>query len=188
MMHRVHMSIAAVATAGCLLLAGCNAGVSPLQTAAAGSGAAKGSAAWSQRVSNISGDYIGTMHDAQGGTGAAKATLAQHTATAGGAIRDKESSQTIVADMSVTITPQNSTSGAMVIDFPPVNTGQTCTFRMSGTYDPTSDVLRGSYVAVTGCAGDTGTFKLTQQCHDTDVTGDTDATGDLVRPFNNPHC
>jgi len=179
---RVRMRTAAAATVGCLLLTACNASVAPLQTGAAGADSRKAASAWSQQVSNISGDYIGTMHDAQGGSGSAKATLAQHGTNAGGAVRDKESGQTIIADMSMTITPQNSTSGAMVIDFPPANTGQVCTFRTSGMYDPTSNVLSGSYVAVTGCAGDSGTFKLTQQCHDTDVTGD------LMRPFNNPHC
>jgi hypothetical protein len=182
MTYRVHLNAAAVAAASCLLFAGCNASVAPSTTGPAGGLAAGESAAMSQQVSNISGDYVGTVHDAQGGTGTAKATLAQHKANAGGAANVKQAHHSIVVDISLTITSANSTSGALVIDFPPAKTGPACTFSTTGSYDRTTNVLSGSYTAVTGCTGDTGTYKLTQQCHDTVITGGVD------RWMNNPHC
>jgi hypothetical protein len=142
----------------------------------------RSSATEPQRLANISGDYAGTVQDAQGGSGNAKATLAQHGANAGGAVKDHVSNEIIPVDVSLTITAQNSTSGAFVIDFPPAGTGPVCTFSTTGTYDPTTNVLSGSYAAVAGCTGDTGTYTLTQQCHDTVVSAG------LPRRENNPHC
>ncbi|HEY5095163.1 MAG TPA: hypothetical protein VII69_08625, partial [Candidatus Eremiobacteraceae bacterium] len=131
---------------------------------------------------NISGDYLGTFQDAQGGTGNAKGTLAQHGGNAGGGIKDKETNKTITVDISLTVDSSNSTSGAMVVDYPPLQTGPVCTFSTTGTYDPTTNLLTGSYTARTGCAGDTGTYTLTQQCHDTVITSS------MPRRENNPHC
>lgn len=113
---------------------------------------------------NVSGDYSGTTQDAQGGSGTATATLAQTGFNAGGAITIKEAAQTVTAQLSLSLTSSNAVSGSMVIDFA---NGTTCTFSTSGTYSPTTAVLSGSYTAVTNCAGDTGTYSLTQQCTDT---------------------
>jgi hypothetical protein len=180
MTNRVLTNAALIAAASCLWIAGCNGSAAPPVTRSASLGGE--SAPLPQRLSNISGDYVGTVQDTQGGSGNAKATLAQHDANAGGAVKVKEANQAITVDVSLTITSSNSTSGAMVIDFPPAKSGPVCTFSTTGTYDPTSNVLTGSYAAVTGCTGDTGTYTLTQQCHDTVVTGA------LPRRMNNPHC
>jgi hypothetical protein len=137
------------ALAGCFALAACHSGTATPPLAA---------------PSNISGDYIGTMQDAQGGGGTATAAFAQHGFTAGGAITDTENTATITAQVSLTITRSNSVSGAIVIDHAD---GTTCTFSTTGTYDTSTNVLSGSYSAVTNCAGDTGTYSLTQQCTDT---------------------
>jgi|ERR1022692_1179835 len=175
-----HLNAAAAAAITCLLIAGCNASVPPGTMRAATDG--RNVAPIPERLSNISGDYAGIVQDAQGGTGNAKATLAQHGANAGGAVKDHVSNEIIPVDVSLTITAQNSTSGALVIDFPPAKTGPVCTFSTTGTYDPTTDVLSGSYTAVTGCTGDTGTYTLTQACHDTVISAA------LPRRENNPHC
>ncbi len=114
--------------------------------------------------SNISGDYSGTMQDAQGGSGTATATLAQTGFTAGGAIDVKEAAATVSAQISLTLTTSNAVSGSMVIDFA---NGTTCTFSTTGNYNSATAVLSGSYTAVTNCTGDTGTYSLTQQCTDT---------------------
>jgi hypothetical protein len=180
MTNRVYLNAAVAAAAGCLLLAGCNGSAAPSLTRAAT--AAGESAQIPQRLSNISGDYVGTVQDTQGGTGHAKATLAQHEANAGGAVKVKDTNQSLTVDVSLTITTSNSTNGALVIDFPPAMNGPVCTFSTTGTYDPTSNVLSGSYTAVTGCTGDTGTYTLTQQCHDTVISSV------LPRRDNNPHC
>ena len=133
-----------------VVLAGCSSGsVTPAATLS---------------PSNISGDYSGTMQDAQGGSGPATATLAQTGSTAGGTITVKEAAQTVAAQISLAIASSNSLSGSMVIDFA---NGTTCTFSTTGTYNSATAVLSGSYSAVTNCAGDTGTYSLTQQCTDT---------------------
>jgi hypothetical protein len=134
--------------AGCIALAGCNASTTPTAPA----------------ISNISGDYTGTMNDAHDGNGAATATLAQHGNAAGGAISATQGITTITAQLSLTIDSTNAFSGAMVVDY---TGGTTCSFSTTGTYNTSTNALAGSYTAVTGCAGDTGTYALTQQCTDT---------------------
>ena len=52
----------------------------------------------------------------------------------------------------------------MVVNY---TSGATCTFNTSGTYNASTYSLNGSYAAVTGCTGDTGTYALAQQCTDT---------------------
>lgn len=115
-------------------------------------------------LSNLSGDYSGTVQDAQNGTGTATATLAQTGSSAGGAITITVPGGTITAQIALSITSSNSVGGAMVIDYP---NGTTCTFSTTGTYNTGTNVLSGSYTAVTNCSGDTGTYSLTQQCTDT---------------------
>lgn len=149
-MRKACFKVATFALGSCIALAGCNAS----------------SAIPSATVPNISGDYSGTIQDGQGGSGTATGTLAQHGASAGGAITDTEAAQTITGDLSVTITPSYAYSGTMVIDYP---SGTTCTFHTTGSYVNGSGGwgLNGSYKAVTNCSGDTGTYTLTQQCTDT---------------------
>jgi len=118
-------------------------------------------------TANISGDYSGTMQDAQHGSGSATATLAQHNATAGGTITDVQIGGTVTAQISLAIAATNAISGTMVIDYAG---GTTCTFSTVGTYDPNTGALSGSYTAVTNCSGDSGTYSLTQQCTDTVTT------------------
>ena len=68
---------------------------------------------------------------------------------------------------SLKFTSATAASGAIVVDY---SNGTTCTFSTNATYNSTTNVLSGSYTAVTNCTGDSGTFSLTQQCSDT-VTG-----------------
>jgi hypothetical protein len=183
MNHRVRMSAAAIVAASCLVFTGCNASVAPSASGAADvHGAAGDLAPIPQSVSNISGDYMGTVKDGQGGNGTAKGTLAQHNSDAGGAIRVKGANQSVSVEVSLAVSSTNSTSGAMVVDYPPAGSGPVSTFSTTGTYDRSSNVLRGSYTAVHGCGGDTGTYKLTQLCHDTVVSGNSPSR------LNNPHC
>ena len=104
------------------------------------------------------------MSDAHGGSGSATATLAQHGSTAGGTITATEGASSVTAQVSLSIDSSNGFTGAMVIDY---SSGATCSFKTSGTYSTTTYALSGSYTAVTGCAGDTGTYALSQQCTDT---------------------
>lgn len=111
---------------------------------------------------NISGDYIGSFQDAQLGSGNVTGTLAQTTGAAGGAMSMPIPGGTAGFQMSLTVSPNNSVSGAIVI----VTNGNTlCTASTTGTYDPTNNILSGTYTAVSGCTGDNGTYSLTQQCY-----------------------
>lgn len=162
-MNRLY--VPALFTLSALVFAACNSSNTPSPTP-------------TTQPANISGDYAGTMNDAQGGSGAATATLAQHGSSAGGSITGTETSGTITAQISLAITSSNAVSGAMVVDYP---NGSTCSFSTSGTYDAATSVLSGSYTAVTGCTGDTGTYSLTQQCTDTITSIDR-------RPMTTPKC
>ena len=115
---------------------------------------------------NISGDYTGSITDAQTGSGTVAGTLAQHGGDAGGAMNITQTSITYPAQFAISITPANSTSGSIVINY---GTGVTCTFSTTGTYsnNGTTAVLSGTYSAVTNCAGDSGSYTLDQQCTDT---------------------
>lgn len=141
---------AALAAAALIALAACNSSTSPSTS--------------TPQPTNISGDYAGTVQDARAGSGAATGTLAQHGTNAGGAITFTPASGALTAQMSLSINASNAVSGAMVIDYPD---GTTCTFSTTGTYSTGTNVLSGSYTAKTNCAGDTGTYSLTQQCTDT---------------------
>ncbi len=148
MMAKLSMNAGVLAIAACVALSACSGSTSPTTPA-------------TPQPTNISGDYAGTMTDAQGGSGTATATLAQRGSTAGGAVTDKEASATLTAQISLTLSAANATSGAIVIDYA---SGTTCTFSTTGTYDTSTNVLSGSYTAVTNCSGDSGTYSLTQQC------------------------
>lgn len=155
---------AAAATVALLTFAGCNSTSSSVVPA---------------QPTNLSGDYTGTVQDSVGGTGDATATLAQHGTSAGGAISDVEGGGTITFQADLSISASNSVSGAMVVDYG--GGGPTCTYSTTGTYDPGTNVLSGSYSAVTNCSGESGTYALTQACHDT-------ITGSDRRTLGNPKC
>jgi hypothetical protein len=142
---------ASLTAAALLALTACNSSTSPSTTS-------------TPQPANISGDYSGTVQDAQAGSGSATGTLAQHGTSAGGAITFTPNSGSLTAQMSLSINASNAISGAIVIDYP---NGTTCTFGTTGSYDTNTNVLSGSYSAKTNCSGDTGTYNLTQQCTDT---------------------
>lgn len=154
MLSTSRISAAALAMTAALALAGCNSSSTPAANAS---------------TANISGDYAGTMQDAQSGNGTVTATLAQHGSNAGGTIDDTISGGTLTAQISLSIAPSNAVTGTMVIDYPPAGTGPVCTFKTTGTYanNGSSATLSGTYTAVTNCSGDSGSYTLTQQCTDT---------------------
>lgn len=157
----VHHAYSVLIAAALIGLTACNSSSSPSPSPTS-----------KPQVANVSGDYTGTMNDAQSGNGTVTATLAQHGANAGGAITDTLSGGTLTAQVSLTIATTNALSGAMVVDYPD---GTTCTFSTTGTYannGTTTAQITGSYTAVTNCAGDTGTYALTQQCVDTVASSD----------------
>jgi len=118
---------------------------------------------------NISGDYAGTVVDSSSGSSAATALLAQHGSSAGGTITTAPGGVTLVSSIAVAIDASNAVTGTMVQDLP----GDiTCSFAVTGTYNTATAVLAGSYRAITGCSGRTGTYSLTQSCTDTVTSTD----------------
>jgi hypothetical protein len=119
---------------------------------------------------NISGQYTGTLDDAQTGSGTVTGALAQQGAAAGGQITDTEASGPIdTVQVSLAVNRSNAVSGSMVFNYPG---GVICTMKTTGTYDSSTNVLSGSYTAVTNCSGDTGTYSLTQECTETETSAD----------------
>lgn len=160
------MSIRAIAVFACLLLAlpSCSGTTNNPVPAA---------------PTNISGDYAGTVVDSSAGSLAATALLAQHGSAAGGTITTAPGGVTLVSSLALGIDSSNAVSGTMVQDLPG---DVTCSFAVTGTYNTSTGVLGGSYHAITGCSGQTGTYTLTQSCTDTITTGDR-------RPaFGVPNC
>lgn len=114
--------------------------------------------------SNISGDYVGVVHDSAAGTLAATATLAQHGSSAGGTLSTTAGSTTLNSALTLVISSSNALNGTIVQDLP---SGVTCSFSTNGSYDTSGQQITGSYSAVTGCSGQSGTYTLIQQCTDT---------------------
>lgn len=152
-MSRVSFNATALAMSSCLFLAACSSATTMTP---------------SPKPPNISGDYTGTMQDTLSGKATAAGTLAQQGSNAGGSITETFSNNTtLTPQMTITVNSSNGFSGAIVIDYP---NGNTCTFATTGAYSSNgtgTPTLSGSYSAVTGCGGDTGTFALNQQCIDT---------------------
>jgi len=117
---------------------------------------------------NISGDYTGTAQDSVNGALAATAILAQHGGSAGGTLTTSvPGGATLTSAISLVISSSNALSGTIVEDLPG---GVTCTFSTTGSYNTTSQQITGSYSAVTGCSGQSGTYTLNQVCTDTVTT------------------
>ena len=115
-------------------------------------------------ISNISGDYTGTVQDSISGTLPATATLSQHGSAAGGVLTTTSGAVALNSAITLVVTTSNAVSGTIVQDLPG---GTTCTFSTTGNYNTGSQQITGSYSAVTGCSGESGTYTLNQQCTDT---------------------
>jgi hypothetical protein len=143
-MLKASFGMSALAVFACIALASCSSGtiVPPA-------------------VVNMSGDFSGTFQDSVYGSAPATATFAQHGNNAGGSITIAYPSGTVVAQTSFTIAPvSNALSGTLVIDYP---TAQ-CTFSTTGTFDPKTNAVNVTFAPITNCAGETGSYTMSQQC------------------------
>lgn len=157
-MRDLRFQTAVILIATALVFTGCNKSSTPSPAPTA-----------TPAASNISGDYTGTVTDsiaANSGT-VNTAILAQKGNSAGGFLVNTTSGGNVDIAMSLVANSSNSASGSMVIDH---TGGATCTYSVTGTYTNNGTppvTLNGTYSAVTNCAGETGSFALTQQCSDT---------------------
>jgi hypothetical protein len=114
-----------------------------------------------QVIFNDAGEYDGSIQDSTFGNGSASASLAQHAQGVGGYLTATYGSTSITN--AVVLQTQ---TGLTVTGGEVANTSSgVCTFSMSATFDKKTNVLAGTYAAVHGCAGESGSFSLTKDCY-----------------------
>ena len=111
---------------------------------------------------NYAGQYSGSVEDSIVGYAFATASLAQQKHNVGGVVNEtinnENDTNPIVLHASGT-----TLTGAEVAPNPPVGSGP-CSFSVKARYNTGNFVLSGSYTAVHGCSGESGTFSLTENC------------------------
>ncbi len=118
----------------------------------------------------FSGEYTGKFHDRRHGGSKLDLILSQSQGVLGGALIVAKGSQGLAAVVSW-VPNGNTISGTGTSS---MGSSGYCTFSMSGTYKYRR--LTGSYTAMYGCSGQTGTFNLWHKCY-FQGTG-----GDAIRP------
>jgi hypothetical protein len=165
----------AMVAAVLLLLSACAGSASGVPSPAQAAQAATSRAANDAKSTNLSGEWSGKQTDIAYGTGKAKASYTQYNNGLGGVLTVKfaNSSATSSVALSVSGSTVNGTTVALSGSF-------YCTFSTTSTYDPSTHTMSGSYQAVYGCTGDSGTFTLKHKCF-------YKGTGsDAIRPDNGP--
>jgi hypothetical protein len=159
-MSQLLLKTAAVAAIPLLALTACGGASAAMPGAAA---ALRGSAGQDKIAAakhyNLSGEYVGKFMDIGSGTGTAKASYTQYQNAVGGVLTIKYANNTITSSVALTV-DGSATNGTTVAPA----SGSYCAFSTTGTYDPKTGVMRGSYQAVHGCTGGGGTFTLKQKC------------------------
>ena len=159
-MNQLLLKTAAVAAIPLLALTDCGGGSAGMPSAAAAlQGPASQVRPAAAKQYNLSGQYVGKFMDTAYGTGKAKASYTQYQNAVGGILTIKYSNSTLTTSV-VLNANGSSTNGTTVA----LASGFYCAFSTTGTYDPKTGVMSGSYQAVHGCTGDGGKFTLKQQC------------------------
>ncbi len=111
-------------------------------------------------IRNVSGEYNGTITDSVFGTGSASASLAQAKHIVGGVVTASIGS----VQLSNSIALQTATGAAFAGAQAGNVNGSACSFSLTATYAGSNNTLNGTYQAVHGCTGESGSFALTQDC------------------------
>jgi hypothetical protein len=160
-MNQLLLKTAAVAAIPLLALTACGGGGAGLPGAAAAfQGSASQIKVSAGKRYNLSGQYVGKFMDIAYGTGKAKASYTQYQNVVGGTLTIKYANSTVTS--AVALTASGSTTNGTTIA---AHSSFYCAFSTTGKYDPKTGVVSGSYQAVRGCTGDSGTFTLKQQCY-----------------------
>ncbi|HZV76724.1 MAG TPA: hypothetical protein VFF63_03075 [Candidatus Babeliales bacterium] len=128
-----------------------------------------------KNADNFSGEWSGKFVDSAYGKGKGSASYGQYQTAIGGILSVKYKSGTLTASVvqvASGLTVDGTTIGGSGSLY--------CSFSTTGTYDPTTHVLAGSYKAVNGCTGETGTFALKHTCY---YKG---GAGSDIRPQSSP--
>lgn len=133
---------ASIIAAGALFLTGCSG---------------SGNSAAPAPPTVVAGQYSGTVTDSVAGAQPATTTFSQHGSAVGGTITTGTGASASSEAVALTISGAAlSGSGSMDVN------GSACTFAFTASY--ASGQITGTYNAVSGCSGRTGTLALTQQC------------------------
>jgi hypothetical protein len=159
-MNQLLVKTAAVAAIPLLALTDCGGGTAGMPSAAALQGSAGQLQPAAAKHYNLSGQYVGKFMDVGYGTGKAKASYTQYQNAVGGILTIKYSNATITT--SVALNANGSSANGTTVA---LASGFYCSFSTTGTYDPKTGVMSGSYQAIHGCTGDGGTFTLKQKCY-----------------------
>jgi hypothetical protein len=151
--HLAFVAAFAVALSGCASGSGSSvpSGTQGVQAPSAGISDAA--------TTNLSGQYAGTVKDSTDGTGKATVSVAQYKTALGG-------DETIVfthatvTDSVVLAASAKGLDGTTVL----ADASVVCSYSTIAAYDAKTRVLSGSYKAVHGCSGETGTFTLKHKC------------------------
>ncbi|MGA8535573.1 MAG: hypothetical protein WB615_15805 [Candidatus Tumulicola sp.] len=158
-MRRIHSHTIAAALAGALVLTACAGNAN---SGALGGGAQQAPVApfGQAAIINDAGQYSGTTTDTTFGNGSASASLAQAQNVVGGSLTSTFGSLVISNSVAAQTQDGITLAGAEVAN---VASGA-CTFSVSATYRKHKHKLDGTYQAVHGCAGESGSFSLTEEC------------------------
>lgn len=135
-------------------------------------------------ILNDSGQFSGTAKDSVLGQGSASASLAQDARVVGGVLTTTFGSTTLSNSLAAKTTTGATLTGAEAAS----TTSGICTFTVSATYDPSKYVLSGTYQAAHGCTGETGSFKIKQDCFypPSALFGATPAFNGVAKPNHGP--
>jgi hypothetical protein len=122
----------------------------------------------------LAGKYQGSITDSSRGKGSAVLQLAQSGSSTGGSLNQTFGNKTVRGVVALTLS-STSLSGNEVLLGP-----SPCTFSVTAKYNSKTAVINGSYSATSRCKGQSGTFKLTEQCYYTTPT----TVNDIQRPNN----
>jgi hypothetical protein len=123
-------------------------------------------------VLNVSGEYSGTIKDTKSGKGSVKASLAQYQSAVGGNIIETFAAGRTNSALAA------SESGDQLKGFSARVLNVACSFSFTGKYDSKTFVLSGSYRAVHGCTGESGTYSMKAKC--------SYAAAEAIRPQTGP--
>lgn len=110
---------------------------------------------------NYSGQYAGIVHDSLNGKGGITASFAQYQTAIGGSMTQSEGSRSSTMSVSFAVTNATTFTGSAASEIG----SAVCVYTIGGRYNTATHRLKGSYQAVSGCSGETGTFTMKQKCY-----------------------
>jgi hypothetical protein len=146
------LALAAVTTSGC----GGNGAVAP--TAASSSATVARASRAEALTHSIAGNYGGNIKDSVFGAGQLDAELSQYRDAVGGSFTFVYGSLVFIVPAAFLLKGSVLTGTGQIGN----QTGGLCTVSETATYS--SHQVSGTYKAVSGCSGETGTFSLKQEC------------------------